>query len=144
MENEKSIFNLELDAIAKNHLTDTAKWARFLAIIGFIGLVLILVASIIVSASSATQDPFGDPVDRTADIAGSIIGALIVVALYFFPCYFLLKFSSKMKIAIASDDVVSLNEALKNLKVTFRYVGVLTIIFLALFLIGVLAGLAGS
>ena len=118
MENEKSIFNLELDVIAKNHLKDTAKWARFLAIVGFAGLTLIVISSIIISVNSSvkSQDPFAEHVNGSADIAGSIIGACIILALYFFPCYFLLKFASKMKVAIDTDDSTSLNEALKNLK----------------------------
>ena len=145
MENEKSIFNLELDAIAKNHLTDTAKWARFLAIAGLIGLALILIASIFVSINNATNhDDFENSVNRSAYIAGSMIPAILMAVLYFFPCYFMLKFASKMKSAIAADDGASLNEALKNLKITFRYVGILTIIFLALFLIGMLANLSGG
>jgi len=37
-----------------------------------------------------------------------------------------------------------LNESFKNLKVTFRYMGILTIIFMALFLLGLLAGGLGT
>jgi hypothetical protein len=65
----------------------------------------------------------------------------MIVALYFFPCYFLLRFSAKMNSALASDDAATLNESLRNLKVTFRYMGILTIIFLALFALGMLANL---
>jgi uncharacterized membrane protein YjgN (DUF898 family) len=146
MENEKSIFNLELDAIAKNHLTDTVKWARFLAILGFIGLGLILITSIFVSINSANRNP--DYIDDTAyksgQVAGSMFVALLIIAIYFFPFYFLWKFANKMKVALLTDDSASLNEALKNLKATFRYVGVLTIIFIALTLIGMIANLSGS
>jgi len=146
MENERSLFNLEIDAIGKSHLTDTAKWARFLAIAGLVSLVLILIGSLIITINNYNKstDPFSPQVDRTADITGSIIAAILIVVLYFFPFYFLLKFANKMKAALAADDALSLNESFRNLKASFRYVGVLTIIFMALFIIGVLANLSGA
>ena len=147
MENERSLFSLEVDSIAKNHLADTAKWARFLAIVGFASLGILLIFSIVAIIgvmNKTTHDPFGEPVDSTSEITGTIIGSLMIVALYFFPCFFLMKFANKMKRAIETDDGASLNEALKNLKVTFRYAGILTIIFIVLFLLGMLAGLSGG
>jgi hypothetical protein len=147
MEKEKNLFNLELDFIARNLLTDTVKWARFLAILGFIGLGLILIASIFLSVNSADKtdpDYINDTAYKSGEIAGSMFVALVIIAIYFFPFYFLWKFANKMRTALLTDDTASLNEALKNLKATFRYVGVLTIIFIALFLIGMLANLSGS
>lgn len=143
MENEKNLFDLQLDAIAKNHLKETAKWARFLAIVGLIGLSILVIASVIaaVTINNKTNNYYDDPVSGTAEVAGTIIGMLMIVALYFFPCYFLLRFSAKMNSALASDDAATLNESLRNLKVTFRYMGILTIIFLALFALGMLANL---
>jgi amino acid transporter len=143
MENEKNLFDLQLDAIAKNHLKETAKWARFLAIVGLIGLGILVIASVIaaVTINNKTTNYYDDPVSGTAEVAGTIIGMLMIVALYFFPCYFLLRFSAKMNSALASDDAATLNESLRNLKVTFRYMGILTIIFLALFALGMLANL---
>jgi amino acid transporter len=143
MENEKNLFDLQLDAIAKNHLKETAKWARFLAIAGLVGLGILVIAGIIaaVVASNRADRYYDDPVSAKAELAGTIIGMLMIVALYFFPCYFLLRFSGKMNAALASDDTATLNESLRNLKITFRYVGILTIIFLALFALGMLANL---
>lgn len=143
MENEKNLFELQLDMIAKNHLKETAKWARFLAIAGLVGLSLLVIVSLItaVNLSNEKSTSYDDPATRSGEIVGTIIGTLIIVALYFFPCYYLLKFSSKMNAALASDDAASLNESLRNLKNTFRFMGVLTIIFMALFALGMLAGI---
>ena len=38
MENEKSLFDLNIDMMGKAHLKEAAKWARFFAILGFITL----------------------------------------------------------------------------------------------------------
>ena len=145
MENEKSLFNLDIDSVGKNHLRDTAKWARFLAIVGFIGLALILVISIIVAVSvqNKIKSDFGEPVN-SGELVGTILGAVVVGVIYFFPCYFLLKFGNRMIAALDTDDGASLNESFRNLKITFRYVGVLTIIFVALFILGLLTNLSNS
>ncbi len=147
MENEKSLFDLQLDMLGRNHLKEAAKWARFLAIIGFIGLGLIFIISLIVSVNSNNKpsyDDYGHPVATGAEVVGSILGALMIVGLYFFPCYFLLKFSNKMSTALESDNIASLNESFKNLKVTFRYLGIVTIIFLLLVALGFLTELTSK
>ena len=82
----------------------------------------------------------------TAEGMGACMILVYVLAglLYFFPCLFLLQFANKMKIALTEGDDLMLSESFRSLKKTFRYMGVLTIIFLALFLIGMLAGALGG
>ena len=43
MESNQSLFSLNIDPVTKVHLSEMAKWARFLAIIGIISLVLMVV-----------------------------------------------------------------------------------------------------
>lgn len=142
MENERSLFDLTVDSTGKAHLLDTAKWARFLAIVGFIGLGLLILFSIISLVTAPAKDDFtASTAYDTGVVAGTIIGFLLVAALYFFPCLFLFRFANKMKTAIDANDVTALNEAFKNLKITLRYLGVLTIIFIVLFFLGLVSGL---
>jgi hypothetical protein len=42
MENEKSLFDLNIDMMGKAHLKEAVKWARFFAILGFISLGLMI------------------------------------------------------------------------------------------------------
>lgn len=146
MENEKNLFDLQLDNLGKSYLKETAKWARFLAIVGMVGLGLILIASTITSINVNGKTGYNgnDDINDAAYIAGYSIGTLLIGAFFFLPCYFLLKFANKMNRALGADDIASLNEAFKNLKITFRYVGILTIIVLALFAIGIVAGISGD
>jgi len=144
MENEKSLFDLQVDMLGKAHLRETAKWARFLAITGFIGLGLVFIASMVVTMNAEKTTGYknyGDESITGAEVLGSLLGALMIVVLYFFPCYFLLRFANKMRTALDSDDITSLNESFKNLKATFRYLGVVTIIFLVFLLIGLLSSI---
>jgi uncharacterized membrane protein (DUF485 family) len=64
--------------------------------------------------------------------------------LYFFPCLFLFRFASKMKHALAANDQAQLNTSFQNLKSLFRFVGILTIIFLAFYAIAIVFGLLGA
>jgi len=146
VENSKSLFTLEVDAIAKNHLKDAAKWAKFLSVVGIISLGLILIITCIVSINTHNKmiELYDEGSAGRGEMIGSIVAASFFVVIYFFPCFFLLRFANKMQAAINADDAASLNDAFKNLKVTFRYVGIITINFLALFVIGLLTELASN
>lgn len=141
METEKGLFDLTIDSEGKNHLRDTAKWARFLAIAGFTGLGLLILFSIVMSLGSTAEVTVRSQEDKTTDLAGGIIGSVLVAVLYFFPFLFLFRFAGKMKSALDASDSIGLNAAFQNLKITFRYLGVVTIIFLILFLVGILSEL---
>lgn len=139
MDAEKSLFDLQLDAIAKTHLKEAARWARFLAISGIIALALVVIITGI--AVTITPEPSPNGAYNLGYTVGSVLTALLVATLYFFPFLFLLRFANKMHVAIDASDTVALNESFRNLKITFRYLGVLTLIFLVLFGLGLLAGL---
>lgn len=144
MENEKSLFSLDINVLAKNHLLETSKWGRFLAITGFIGIGLILVFCSLILVNIDNMFPIDNSSDSASAREDNIIGLVFMMllgVLYFFPCYFILKFSNKMKAALIASDGNSLNAAFKNLKVTFRYIGVLTIIFIVLLGLGLIEGL---
>lgn len=145
MENERTIFGLTVDELAKIHLGETAKWGKFFAIIGFLGIAaMILIGALMMAYPSLFYPVSLDPETDRKNMVFDVIGLFIVAVMYFFPCYFTLNFSNKLKTAIRTEDAYSLNEAFRNLKITFRYIGVLTIIFLVLIFIGLIGGLTGG
>jgi hypothetical protein len=145
-----SLFSLSVDPVAKTHLAETAKWARFLAIIGFIFLGLGLVVGIlsILTMSYATGNMSGDTTGFAAiasmGIAGFILVYVIVGLIIFFPLLFLLRFANKMKAALASDDQQRLNLSFQNLKAYFRFWGIIAIIGLAFYAIVFLFAIFGT
>jgi len=147
---ETSLFELNIDSAGKTNLTDAAKWAKFLAIVGMISCVLIVVIGIIAATAISNLSDFqrGYGGRRSYDSGGMgvtlMITYIFIAVIYFFPCLFTLRFSNHMQNAIRANDQASLNESFKNLKVTFRYMGILTIIFIALFLLGLLIGGLGA
>jgi hypothetical protein len=146
----KSLFDLQVTNDSKSHLANAAKWAKFLAICGMVGIVLMVLAGSYAAMVVTKTDPELRDIYRESGMSPEGLGAGIVFVyilfglLYFFPCVFLLQFANKMKVALTEGDDLMLSESFRSLKKTFRYLGILTIIFLALFLFGLLAGGLGG
>jgi Family of unknown function (DUF5362) len=146
---DTSLFGLNIDPITKNHLSDAARWAKFLAIMGFIvcGLIVIvgIFAGSLVQNFSSRYEGFGNTEINTRGFgAVATVMYILIALLYFFPCLFLFNFASKMKIALLSNDQNKLNSSFQNLKKTFRYVGVLTIIILSCYVLALVIGLGAG
>jgi hypothetical protein len=132
------LFSLQIDPLTKAHLAETAKWGRFMAIVGFIFCALIIFGGVFFATALSTA--FGGNADiEGAGASRGFIGAasaivyIIVAAIYFFPCLFLFRFSSRMRASLNSNSQEDLNLSFQNLKALFRYVGIITIIFLAIY-----------
>lgn len=135
-----SLFGLSIDHISKSHLSEAARWAKFLAICGFIMLGLMIIYGIAMAAFVA-QVPNYDNGYEANEMKG-FLGVFMVIfysafaVLAFFPYLFLLRFANKMKRALESDDQSELNNSFMNLKILYRYLGILTIISLAFIVLG--------
>lgn len=142
-----SLFGLNVDATSQSNLGDAAGWARFLGIVGIVSCVLLVVLGIFAAtALSSLENRFQSDFGGRSSGLGSAMGVTVAVTyifiavIYFFPCMFLLRFANHMKRALRSNDQATLNESFKNLKVTFRYMGILTIISLVFLVLALLIG----
>ncbi|TMI74759.1 MAG: hypothetical protein E6H09_02630 [Bacteroidetes bacterium] len=140
----KSLFGLNIDLNSKNHLSAAAGWAKFLAIVGFIGCGLLILFGIFAGSIFQSYNSRYEGFDRNPMMGTRGFGAfaatfyILIALLYFFPCLFLFNFASKMKSALLADDQDQLNSSFQNLKRTFRYMGVLTIIGLSFYVLAIL------
>jgi len=145
-----SLFGLTVDATSKSHLFDVARWAKFLAIVGFIMCAMTIIFGFYAGSfysemySNSRYEGFDRDVKVDTKALGATLGVIytIVAVLCFFPYLFLFQFASKMKSALLSNDQDTLNSSFQNLKKTFRYVGVLTIIGLSFFVVFILMTIA--
>lgn len=145
---------LTLSENSKAYLLETAKWGKFLAILGFVmcGLIAIVAfsAGTIMSIVSASQSGLGAPGGQAIAGMGGLVTVIYlgIAVLYFFPNFYLFKFSSQVKNAILDSDNDSLETALSNLKSVYKFKGIMTAIvvgFYALILVfALLAGGIGS
>lgn len=142
-----SLFSLSIDPVTKAHLSEAAKWARFLAILGMIFLVLIILAGVFGSTMlfSSMSGFEGDSTGMAAYGSGIVAGYMIVIAvIYFFPLLFTLRFANNARTALNTNNQQALNTAFQNLKACFRFIGILTIIGLVFVAIGLIFGVMGA
>jgi|SRR6187431_2972256 len=142
-----SLFSLSIDPITKAHLGEAAKWARFLAILGMIFLVLMIIAGVFGSTMlfSSMNNLEGDATGMAAYGSGIFAGYMIVIAvIYFFPLLFTLRFANNVRTALNTNNQQALNTAFQNLKACFRFIGILTIIGLVFAAIGLVVGVMSA
>src|SRR5687768_14601920 len=83
----------------KSYLIETAKWGKFLAILGYIGIGLILLIAIgvmVMGSASKLFPGIGMPMGAFGLIY------IAIAAFYFFPVYYLHQFSVKIKQGVTS------------------------------------------
>ncbi len=126
---------------AKFYLNETRKWTFFLSILGFVLLGFMMIAAF--SMGPIMNQVTGEDAPFSSLAIG--IPYLFIGAIYFFPIYYLYKFSTNMKQAVLEENEISVNEAFKNLKSHYKFMSIMTIIMLVLYLIiGVGVVLFGS
>jgi Family of unknown function (DUF5362) len=126
---------------AQTYLRQAAKWANFLSIIGFIGCGFILIASFFVGGifSRVSESPYGGGNPMFSLMAGMGTGITIFYILigvwYFFFCFYLNQFASKIKRGVAFADSTHVAEGLSKLKSFFKLWGISTIIIISLYIL---------
>jgi len=141
-----NLFELHVDQIGASYLKETARWAKFFAILGFIvcGLMLLggLFAGSLISAAFST---LGGAASSAGFMGGGFITVIYIAfaLLYFFPCLYLFNFASRMQVALRSNDQESLNQSFKNLKSCYRFFGILAIICIGLWVLTIIFAIIG-
>ena len=138
MDQNNSLFEFGIDDISRSHLAETAKWAKFLSVVGFIMCGLIVIASFFVgaifSASTSQYERYRDDSPFAGLGVLMTIFYLAIGILYFFPCVFLFRFATQMTAALYTNEQLTLNKSFQNLKRMFRYMSILTIIVISLYI----------
>ncbi|HLF53040.1 DUF5362 family protein [Flavobacterium sp.] len=145
-------FDMKLNETAKGFLKETAKWAYFLSILGYIGIGFIVVAAVFAGTIFAAMGKMGGGMDGGMHPMGSLGGTfitilyLVIAVLYFFPVYYLNKFASNMKAAFRDNNTESLTTSFEYLKSHYKFIGILTLVIFAIyaliFVIAIVAGIA--
>ena len=140
MESSPDSRKIEIEQKTLDNLNTIRKWTMFIAIIGFIllGLLLIigLIAGTFLSAFKLGETGLGIP-----ESLGLIV-LFVVAVIYFFPVFFLFRFSKHTGNAVQTLNKEELHKAFKNLKSYVVYLGVLIIIGLSIYVMALL--FAGS
>lgn len=125
--------DLQLSPIAQSYLTESAKWGKFLAIMGFIFCGFMVILAFIIPAFLTETSHYStvEPVFNEKMNPYITVIYLMLAVLFFFPCLYLFKFSIKMKLATNSTSQENFDESLMNLKSMFKFYGFFTIVMLS-------------
>lgn len=134
----------------RSYFYDMAKWAGFIAIVGFVFAGISIIGAFTVGASIHRNPDLATipgPLGTVGPIAFTILFLIMAFAL-FYPSLLLFKYSAKAKQGVLYHDQVSLVDAIAKLKSLFQFWGILTIIYVAIqllfFITSITAGLAVS
>lgn len=141
-------FELQLTNAAQDFLRETAKWAKFLSIVGFIFIGIYVILGLIMIASGAAINSAAPGMGGMAAVSGATIGVAYIIGalIYFFPILYLSKFASKARAALDNRNNEMLADSMENLKSHYKFMGILMIIVLCFvvlaLIIGIVAGAA--
>ncbi len=126
--------SLKLQQSSVEHLMEIRKWTMFLSIVGFIFIGL-----------GAIVLPFWGLIVGNIGEFGyfALTPAVLMLVIYFFPIYYLYKFSSNAKQAERTLDSVAYDDAFRYLKKHYRFVGIFLIVVLAIYVVVGLVALIG-
>jgi uncharacterized membrane protein YdbT with pleckstrin-like domain len=131
MDENRSILELQVDQPASKNLTDAARWAKFLSIVGFvfIGLLIIFFLAMQSAITSALAEYV--PAFSASYSFGILLGVVVVaVGIICVLMIFLFRASTLIRKGIETKNQETFNNGLASLKAYFTMYGILTIISL--------------
>ena len=124
-------------------LMTTARWAKFLAVFGFIAYGLLIIATV-AGAAAVSSGYMGANYPFRGNPWGLAVSVIILAVVYFFPLYFLLRFASKTQRAFRTNDTYELTEGFHSLKNYYVFIGVLLLITIFFVIINMLLAIFHS
>lgn len=125
---------------ALGYLDATRPWVKFLAILGFIGIAFMFIAALFVMFGSRLI-----PTQPGGQAFGAFMAFLYILfaALYFMPCLFLYRYSRAIA-AIPGSGQSALEDALKNQKSFWKFMGIVALVILSIEVIAIVIGILAA
>lgn len=139
---QDDVFELEVDRLSTVYLRGAARWARFLAVVGFIFCGLSLVTAILFA--SVFSNLFASLGSGGLGKSGGWLGGVFacISLLNFIPCFHLYHFGYRMRLALDNNDQKQLGIAFRNMRSFYRLVGVMMLICMGIWLLIILLMIA--
>jgi len=125
----------QLTPEAIGYLIKSAKWGKFLAILGFILTGLLVVGGVAAGAILGTvSNEFSNTNLPFSPAIFSVI-YIIIAAIYIMPVIYLNSYSNQVIKAANLGDTALMTSAFNNLKKFFTFIGIATIVIMALYVV---------
>jgi len=143
MDNEKSDSllseaQLSFTEKSKRFLSEAGKWGKFISILGFIGIGLMVIFAIF-AGTMFSNLPGGEELPFPGAVFSLIY--LVIAALYVFPVLYLFRFSTKIREALNSNNEATLEYAFENLKSHYKFVGILAVVMIGIYILAFLVAI---
>lgn len=128
--------DLQVNDVVKDYLLETAKWAKLISIVGFVGLGMMVLMGLFMGTIMGSLSAMApEEVDMMPAMGGGFFAIIYIgmALLYFFPIKYLYDFSSKVKKSIQITDQNLFNEAMMKLKSHYKFIGILMLIMIILY-----------
>jgi hypothetical protein len=117
----------------RDFLSQSARWGKFMAIVGLVGMGLMIVMMLLGGSSVLMMMAGSDfPVGGGGGTV-FIIVYLAFLALFIMPFIYLYNFSTKIQLALREDNQTVLTDAFENHKSLFKFYGVFTAIIIGFY-----------
>jgi hypothetical protein len=128
-------YNLEpvrVSPIMKKKWRQTASWAIFFSVMGFVGVFIQFIYLFIVASLAVRYAQIGNQysIYNTTVFGGLIFGLIVSIVTLFFIHFYHLKFANLIQKAIRGNDQVVFERAWRNLRNHFRLYGVVLILYI--------------
>ncbi len=132
----------------RNIWGETARWGKFVSIVGFIFSGFMLLSTLAIPSALKTLQEAGDP-RLSQELAGVSTGFMMFfmilgIALLLVPSIFLWRFSTNMLMALGTDNYELIKSSFGNLRRMIKFVGILTAVLVALWVLAFVGTLIGS
>ncbi len=128
---------------AKYTLESIVKWVKFLAILGIILYAFMILLGLGFMAFGSTFASIFGESGAFFGVFGGLI-YIIIGAICLYPVIKMLNYANKMKTAIRSGSQAFYEEALSNFNSAVKFWGILAIIFMVIYGIGIIFALLGA
>jgi hypothetical protein len=117
-------------------LEQTRPWVRLLSILGFVGAVFMVLAALLMIVVGGAGMVPGMGGGGAGGMGGVVLGLvyLLLALLYIFPSYFLFRYAGAIS-SMDRDVVGGMERALAAQKSFWRFVGIVSLVYLVLILV---------
>ena len=124
---EKSVVG---NTAIENYIKETARWGKFLAIVGYVVLGILLLLAFVMMFGLSALSKFGG--QKLFPIGIGLV-YILLAGLYYIPVTYLYRFSVKAAQAVENNDEEEYMAAFQNLKSLFKFLGIFTIVLFSVY-----------
>ncbi|MFN0257009.1 hypothetical protein [Pedobacter ureilyticus] len=130
----------------RSYIYDMAKWANFLGIVGLVIAAFMLMAALTIGPTINANPEMAKMLGQLGAMDGTTFSIVFLIygLAIFFPSLLMLRYAAKAKHGVLYGEQESLDQGMAKLKSLFKYFGVLTIIFIGLYLLTLVSAVLGG